>query len=401
MAVDEPTWTDNTVATTITVGDSIKRVRYSASTALAGRGDFLLAAMLLPAMATADRLRLRAPVSPGLLATTSRIQEIFATWGPTWHMNYVPVQVDAPRAELLPADTSGVACFFSGGVDSFYTLLRHREDITAIIFIHGFDISLGDTGLRERAAQTARDVADALSIDLIEVETDLRAFTDPVASWQPYHGGALASVALLFQHRFDRVLVPATHTYAEMFPWGSHPLLDPLWSTERTEIEHSGAEATRVAKVATLADSDLAMRYLRVCWENLDGAYNCGRCEKCVRTMLNLAAGGALGRCETLPSQLDADRVASMRLRSMNDVAFARENRAALQALGGYDEIVEAIAVAERAATETAAEQRVKHAERYADDMRRSLEEFQATRRYRLAQALGRPLDWIRAATSS
>ncbi len=56
-----------------------------------------------------------------------------------------------------PSDlASGIACFFSGGVDSFYTLLKHREEITHIIFVHGFDIALEDHSLRAQASRMAR-----------------------------------------------------------------------------------------------------------------------------------------------------------------------------------------------------------------------------------------------------
>ena len=75
----------------------------------------------------------------------------------------------------------------------------------------------------------------------------------------------------------------------------SHPALDPLWSTEAVEVVHDGAETRRVDKVAALAASPLALRYLRVCWENRGGAYNCGRCGKCMRTMVDLDLAGALG----------------------------------------------------------------------------------------------------------
>jgi hypothetical protein len=68
--------------------------------------------------------------------------------------------------------------------------------------------------------------------------------------WKLYHGAALAAVALLFQDRLGKILIPPTYSYADLLPWGSHPLLDPLWSTEQTTIEHEGCEATRVEKAA-------------------------------------------------------------------------------------------------------------------------------------------------------
>ncbi len=148
----------------------------------------------------------------------------------------------------------------------------------------------------------------------MEVETNLRSFSDPLVGWGKYHGAALASVALLFQHRFRRVLIAATNTYAELFPWGSHPLLDPLWSTELTEIEHDGGEATRFDKMAYISQHEIAMRWLRVCHANPNGAYNCGRCVKCLRTRIVLRTVGALERCKTLPHDLSLEEVPNVEL---------------------------------------------------------------------------------------
>lgn len=412
FCVEEPRWTEDGVTTPITVGGARHEVVYGARGMVGEGSDYALAAGLVPAMASADVLSLPRPVSPRLLDATPRIQEIFGMWGPAFATEFREVLVEAPRARPDGGRADGVACFFSGGVDSFHTLLRHRDEITAIIFVHGFDLPLSATDLRAQARDAVSRVAEGLSVELVEVETNLRSITDPMVSWEPYHGGALASVALLFQQRFARVLVPATRTYRNLLPWGSHPLLDPMWSTERTRLEHSGAGITRIAKVAAIAGSELAMRHLRVCWENRDGAYNCGRCEKCVRTMLSLAAAGALGRCETLPEQIDPTLVASMDVgRSDGAMAFARENREALEARGGYDDLVEALEHAERALARDADghvdrqhgdggradhARAVADAERRAQEAARALEDFRSTRRYRTAQALGRPLDAAR-----
>jgi asparagine synthetase B (glutamine-hydrolysing) len=126
----------------------------------------------------------------------------------------VNAEVRSSPVERAP----GVGCFFSGGVDSFYTLLKHRQEVTHIIFVHGFDIALEEKELRSRASRMAQEVARELGVTLIEVETNLRSFSDKVVGWGKYHGAAMASVALLFQHRFSKVLIAATNSYAELTP---------------------------------------------------------------------------------------------------------------------------------------------------------------------------------------
>jgi len=38
-----------------------------------------------------------------------------------------------------PVLQAGAEAFFSGGVDSFYTFLKHRHEITDLAVVHGFD----------------------------------------------------------------------------------------------------------------------------------------------------------------------------------------------------------------------------------------------------------------------
>lgn len=166
--------------------------------------------------------------------------------------------------------------------------------------MHGFDVFIREQRRREQGSLTAREVARELGKSLIEVETNLRTLfsmaSDRLVHWDEYHGAVLASVALLFQHRFRKVLAPASLAYDQLFPWGSHPVLDPLWGTELTDFEHDGCEARRPERVAYISKHESALKWLRVCHRSPDNRQNCGRCEKCLRTMINLRAAGALER---------------------------------------------------------------------------------------------------------
>ncbi len=292
-----------TVSAPIVIGSKRHEIWYRVSedSATPSAETFLVAA-LLPAMKVGAGLRVADPISPRLLGALPKIQDILTMWDRTLRRVSVEAQPTSLRA-TPPA--RGVGCFFSGGVDSWYSVLKHREEISKLILVHGFDLPLGQSLLRERVSRTIRGVAAQLHLPLTEVETNLHEFSRQYLSWEFYHGAALASVALLMSPQFATVYVAASDTYAELLPWGSHPLLDPLWSTEHTEIVHDGCEATREEKLAYIAQSELALRSLRVCWENRDGEYNCGRCEKCLRTMAGLRMVKALGRCTTFNRPLD------------------------------------------------------------------------------------------------
>jgi hypothetical protein len=148
----------------------------------------------------------------------------------------------------------------------------------------------------------------------VEVETDVMRFKDAYLPGHQAYGAILAGIGHLLGPAFHRIYIATGHTVDTLsIMEGSHPDLDPLWSTERLQFVHDGVEATRREKTSLVAESELALSTLRVCVENRGGAYNCGKCEKCLRTMINLRLAGALERCTTFDQPLDLRRVARIR----------------------------------------------------------------------------------------
>jgi len=310
--------TEEGFAVSFPLGGRTHRVTYSLPVApMESSHDALLPITLMPAMRVGEDLDLPAGLSRQLTESVPLIQDILLTWDRyQWDLGMSRVDVQAEARASCPAPTGrGVGCFFSGGVDSSYSVLKHRDEVTHLIFVHGFDVSLGQAALRSVVADALRSAAASLGKPLLEVETDLRSFSDPVVSWPAYHGAALASVALLLAPMLSKVYVPASDTFATLSPYGSHPLLDPLWSTEALTIVHDGCEASRADKVAAFATDSAPLEWLRVCWKNPGNAYNCGRCTKCVRTMVTLRMAGLLDSCPTFPQGLDLARVAASDLR--------------------------------------------------------------------------------------
>jgi hypothetical protein len=304
------------------------------------------AVLALPAaMSAGIPVTMEQPVSTRLLSGIEMVQRAFVAWQPG--LQRVPLE-GRPRQEPAPGASRGVAAFFSGGVDSFYTLLECRDQVTDLIFVHGFDIGLEETDLRRRAAGMAADVAAEHGLRLIEVETDIRRAVNPPLPWGSGHGVVLAAIGLCLQEVAERVLIPASYTFADMFPWGTHPLLDPLWSTEATTFEHHGFGIDRMEKIARISSSESAMVHLRVCWENRDGHYNCCRCEKCLRTMISLQAVGALERSHSFPEPLDPRAVAALPLAGQAAQAFARQNLVELERNGRTPELAAALRQAMR-----------------------------------------------------
>jgi len=278
--------------------------------------DILIPASLFCAMQTGLPLHVRGTISARQAGNLDLLQTIFNKWYP--QCKKIPVSWDS-LGDSPATDATGTGCFFSGGLDSFYTYLKHESEIDTLVLVHGFDFWLDDHVLRQQVSDEMQAIASKLGKPLIEVETNLREFTDQFLDWGLHSfGGGLASIALLLSNHLKKIYLPSSESYAHLDACGSHPMLDPLWGTERLEIIHDGCEATRVEKAQRVAQSDIALTHLRVCYQNLleKGHYgerpetwNCGRCEKCVRTMLNLYIANALDRCPTFRTPLSSELI--------------------------------------------------------------------------------------------
>jgi hypothetical protein len=322
-------------------GDQTMWFRIPAAIPVGTHADPFVIALLTTAMNLKADLRVFGGVSRRLVESLPTVQAIFHSWFP--RMPVVPVQID-DVATSSPATANEVASFFSGGVDSFFTAIKNDSRVSTLLTVYGFDIPLNNLELRSRVSPCLQQAAHMLGKELIEIETNSRQLTEPHAAW-PYHqfGAALASVAAVLGRRFGRVIIPASETYCHLAPRGSHPLVDPFWSTDEVAIEHDGAEATRDEKTQRVANNAAAMKYLRVCWRNPDNAYNCGKCEKCLRTMINLLLAGALERCATFPDQVNLGAVAAIEIPADTIYFYMEENIAALRADGRFPEIVDTL----------------------------------------------------------
>jgi hypothetical protein len=173
-------------------------------------------------------------------------------------------------------------------------VLENLDRLSGVLFIHGLDIGLDHTDFRTRVSEQLRKSSADLGVPLWEVETDIRSLTNQYAAWgKKAHGAILASVAILLSQKVDTFLIPGTLTRAAAKgePWGSHVLIDRLHSTDYLSVVHHGADASRPEKTARIAQSDSALRNLRVCYESRT-EYNCGSCSKCRRTQVDLELAG-------------------------------------------------------------------------------------------------------------
>ncbi|HWP59923.1 MAG TPA: class I SAM-dependent methyltransferase [Candidatus Acidoferrales bacterium] len=257
---------------------------------------FVLAALFL-AMRDRTDLVVHGEVSPSLLRNLDEFQTAWHCWLPDAYER-VEIIADAEREVVGNNRPEHALVAFSGGVDSSFTVFRHRKrlagrsqrEVSAAIMVQGFDIPLNQPYIFQRSLNRAKEMLDSLDVELIPVGTNFRELG---LDWRHCFAAAAASCLSLFQKGHDAGLIASGEPYSSLvLPWGSTPLTDHLLSSRSFEIVHDGAGFSRSEKVRVLAGWPEALRHLRVCWEGGQLDRNCGRCEKCIRTALNFRVNG-------------------------------------------------------------------------------------------------------------
>lgn len=273
----------------------VARFRCRSGQALTPNADALFALGLYPASELGAALQIEGAVDAGLMARADAITAHYADW---WRgCRRVPVVAEA-AAPRRPAAGRGAAVFFSGGVDSSYSLLETKGRITAVITLLGLDVPLSDRAETQRLEDMAHRTAAAQGLEAVVIETDMAQVFHPVASWLEHHGSAMAAVGHLLTGRFDRIIIASSgDEMAWHSPWGSHPAVDPLFGSDLLAVEHHGLVA-RFDKIARVARDAPMMVGLRVCNKS---RRNCGQCDKCTFAMRAIEVAGAEALAVTFP----------------------------------------------------------------------------------------------------
>lgn len=277
-------------------------------------------ALLVPAMRLNQNLIVKGNISEKLLQGMQKIMDEMLTWD--IHLHKIKIIPDTVTKDTVkPAKT---ASFFTGGVDSFYTFLKHRESnvnsskIDTFIIVKGFDIKLSDEKLWTATISNVNQIAKEAQVDVVVVETNIREKIESMLLWDfkwfyPWdyiHGCCLAAAGQIVRNAYSCIYIPSTFSVEEQLPWGSHMAIDKYWSTEQLTFVHDGSEVTRPEKIFSLVSkSEIALDHLKVCYVNTNGALNCGVCEKCQRTMITFYIAGVLDKMKTFPHTFDFEKI--------------------------------------------------------------------------------------------
>jgi hypothetical protein len=244
--------------------------------------------------------------------------------------------------------------FLSGGIDSFSALrfnrlsfpIEHPWSVRDALLVYGLEMGAPEAFVH--VLNSLSKVTREAHIRLVPVYTNLYLpYRQEDAAdgfffwWNKFMGGALAAVAHAFSRRLTVVSIASDYDIPNQRPHGSHPLLDPNYSSIDLRIRHDGLTMSRFAKTRLVANWDVALRHIRVCNKYMlygPESLNCGECEKCLRTMLALLALGALEKTNAFSGKEISQELLWSKLK-INDINlnFYEELIAPLSERGHHD----------------------------------------------------------------
>lgn len=271
--------------------------------------DAFMLAALFPCMYYNEPVVIKGAVSKELYYNLVRyVYSIIQAFRPEMHRIEIIVN---GFANAKQNQEKVVGTGFSGGVDSFSTIVEHyiNEPEEEYKLNHLFFFNLGQYGDPSKADTFERaynrylfckKATDDIGLPYSFMDTNLFAFYKP--EWEHLSDELNRTVAVFsIQRVCCRYYAPSAHTYAqhEIFSanhdadiasFAEH-MLTPLLFTEVCKNILDGSQYTRIDKVELIKDYIPAQKYLNVCTnigdEHTDGN-NCSCCGKCQRTMCEL-----------------------------------------------------------------------------------------------------------------
>lgn len=270
------------------------------------------------------RIKIDAPISPEVKDGLINSMKCLLEWhggdnnpeGTLRDRQVISIEAPLQTEVLFPDKQPRAGALFSGGIDAL-AMVRdnhlnfasdHPRRIQDGILVYGVLEGENEQDPSfQNVVNAVTNMANDAGIELIQVYTNAYAhFRDldrDFSFWRfEYHGSFLAAIAHAFAPRLSVASIASTYDFANLEPWGSHPLLDPLYSTTGLQVRHENAALSRLEKTKLVGEWDVALKQLRVCNEKesyKEGNYNCGNCEKCVRTMTAFLSLGMLEHVAT------------------------------------------------------------------------------------------------------
>ena len=269
------------------------------------RCDAMLLGLLHYALKNGHDIQAEMPVSRELYfnLTNLLLPVLCGSGGKYYHR--ISLQMEY-TADPLP-NAGAVGTGLSLGVDSFYTICKHRENnspypVTHLLFFNVGSHGRGGSaeriyqGHRQKVAEFAKEYNYELVIlnsnyadEFRQHYFDIHAFAGAFAVfslqklWSSYFYASAGYSSTVVGLPIEKK-IPCAYLM---------PLLNGVFMTETMHFRADAEGVSRTEKLLFLSQCEMAQKYLFVCTRDIE---NCCKCDKCVRTILRLRIIGMFNR---------------------------------------------------------------------------------------------------------
>lgn len=230
------------------------------------------------------------------------------------------IEIDAEGVLSFDKSEGAVATGNSGGVDSFYTIVKHMNESGSYKLTHLLfnNISTEDDN-EERIRQwfnkeemEKKKIAEELGLKAISLYSNLYSFYESHFIYNYYYAAQYISAPYALDKLINKYYYSSSYSFTDftinhkkMTDGSNFDLLAlDCFSTDRLKVYSTGAETGRIDKTMIISDNMVVNRHLQVCAVEQNKQYNesgvivrklnCGCCRKCARTITTLYAIGKL-----------------------------------------------------------------------------------------------------------
>lgn len=220
-----------------------------------------------------------------------------------WYNN---IKIECKTEHNILPSANAVCVGASGGVDSWYTILKSNENTENYKITHGVYLDYDSNEKFYGDPQNARrnmvkNICIESGIEFINIKSNICHKIYHIA-----HEAIVACMLLSYFHAvsklFKIVFYSSTYKYTEFafknYSSEFHQLFNTSFlSTENLSIYTPGSDVERYRKTAYIANYELPRKYLSVCLtpSAQNGvSKNCSKCAKCTITMIDLDLAGKL-----------------------------------------------------------------------------------------------------------
>ena len=235
------------------------------------------------------------------LESLKRIQAQVKKWFPYFPLiDDAEIQAKDIVKSPLKKDYRNYILLFSGGIDSLFTYVRHKEKRPILVSFWGADVPLEEYKFWRRFSSKLKNFADYEKAEIRFVRTNARLVLNretfklkhKIDPWgKIMHGLMLTSlcVPLTSIKKASKLIIASPGKGVKD---GTNILIGSRLMWRNTKVIVDGYSIDRQEKVRYFSGSNQEnLKYLRVCYSRFYED-NCGYCEKCLRTIIGLIAEG-------------------------------------------------------------------------------------------------------------